>query len=52
VTARELAMDAGSSEKKHHCFGQYKGKINNFLSARGYDLKEAEKALKQRNETK
>lgn len=37
--ARELAMDAESSEKKHAVFGKYKGKINNYLSAAGYDMK-------------
>lgn len=37
--ARELAMDAESSEKKHAVFGKYKGRINNYLSAAGYDLK-------------
>lgn len=41
VEAREHAMDAGSSEKKHQWFGKYKGKINNYLSAAGYDLKKA-----------
>ena len=39
--AREHAMDAGSSEEKHHWFGKYKGKINNYLSAAGYDMKKA-----------
>ncbi len=42
VEARETAMDAGSSEEKHYWFGKYKGKINNYLSAEGYDLKKAE----------
>ena len=37
--ARELAMDEGSSEKKHAVFGKYKGRINNYLSAEGYDMK-------------
>lgn len=37
--AREYAMDAESSEKKHAWFGKYKGRINNYLSAAGYDLK-------------
>lgn len=37
--AREHAMDAESSEKKHAWFGKYKGRINNYLSAEGYDLK-------------
>lgn len=36
--AREHAMDAESSDKKHGWFGKYKGKINNYLSAAGYDL--------------
>jgi hypothetical protein len=41
--AREHAMDAESSEKKHGWFGKYKGRINNFLSSEGYDLnKESE----------
>jgi hypothetical protein len=39
VEARELAMDEGSSEKKHAVFGKYKGRINNYLSGRGYDMK-------------
>ena len=37
--ARELAMDEGSSDAKHAVFGKYKGKINNYLSAAGYDMK-------------
>lgn len=40
--ARELAMDAESSEKKHAVFGKYKGRINNYLSAAGIDMKKAE----------
>jgi hypothetical protein len=39
VEARELAMDEGSSEAKHAVFGKYKGKINNYLSAAGYNMK-------------
>lgn len=38
VEAREHAMAAGSSDAKHGWFGKYKGRINNYLSARGYDL--------------
>ncbi|GAA3952459.1 DUF3826 domain-containing protein [Pedobacter ginsengiterrae] len=37
--ARERAIDAESSDKKHAWFGKYKGRINNYLSAAGYDLK-------------
>jgi len=37
--AREHAMDGGSSKEKHAWFGKYKGRINNWLSAQGYDQK-------------
>ena len=37
--ARELALDAESSKKKHEVFGKYKGRINNYLVKHGYDLK-------------
>jgi hypothetical protein len=47
LEAREHAMDAGSSDEKHGWFGKYKGRINNYLSAAGYNLKEAEKNLKK-----
>ena len=46
VEAREIAMDAGSSKKKDAWFNKYKGRINNYLSAQGYDLK---KASQERN---
>lgn len=46
--ARELAVDAESSKKKHEVFGKYKGRINNYLSKRGYDLtKEREEWYKR-----
>jgi len=48
VEAREHAMDAGSSEKKHAWFGKYKGRINNYLSAAGYNMKEVEAGWKKR----
>jgi Spy/CpxP family protein refolding chaperone len=38
--ARELAMDAGSSDEKHKWFGKYKGRINNYLSQAGYNMKQ------------
>ncbi|RTQ51609.1 DUF3826 domain-containing protein [Hymenobacter gummosus] len=41
--AREKAMDAGNSEQKHAWFGKYKGRINNYLSAAGIDMKQAGK---------
>lgn len=43
--AREHAMDGSTSKEKHAWFGKYKGKINNYLSAAGYDMKKAEKNL-------
>lgn len=46
--ARENAMDAGSSEKKHWWFGKYKGRINNYLSAAGYDMKKEGEAWQKR----
>jgi hypothetical protein len=53
--AREFALDAENSNKKHEAFGKYKGRINNFLSKRGYDLvKEREewyKRIKVRDES-
>lgn len=48
VEARELAMDAESSKKKHEVFGKYKGRINNYLSARGYDLVKEREAWYER----
>jgi hypothetical protein len=50
VEAREIAMDAGSSGEKHQWFGKYKGRINNYLSAQGYDLKEASQERNARNQ--
>jgi hypothetical protein len=41
--AREKAMDGSTSKEKHAWFGKYKGKINNYLSTQGLDLKAAEK---------
>jgi len=45
VEARELAMDGGTSQEKHAVFGKYKGKINNYLAAAGYNMKQAEKDM-------
>ena len=50
VEAREYAMRAESSEKKHWWFGKYKGRINNYLSAAGYDLKKESEAWHKRIE--
>lgn len=49
--ARELAMDAESSEKKHAVFGKYKGRINNYLSAAGIDMKKAEAEWRERRKS-
>lgn len=48
VEAREFAMDAENSNKKHAAFGKYKGRINNYLAKRGYNLtKEREEWAKR-----
>ncbi|MEN0052794.1 MAG: DUF3826 domain-containing protein [Mucilaginibacter sp.] len=53
IEARENAIDAESAEKKHAWFGKFKGRINNYLSAQGYDMKkegeEWQKRIKERN---
>jgi len=46
--ARELAMDAGTSDGKHQIFGKYKGRINNYLSSAGYDIQKERKAWEDR----
>ncbi len=46
--ARDLAIDAESSNKKHEVFNKYKGRINNYLSARGYDITRERKAWEER----
>ena len=48
--ARELAMDAPGSKEKHQIFGKFKGRINNYLSSRGYDLDKEGAAWKARIE--
>ena len=50
IEAREFAADAESSNKKHEAFGKYKGRINNYLSKRGYDLKAEREAWYKRIE--
>jgi hypothetical protein len=38
LEARERAIDAASSDSKNGWFGQCKGRINNYLTAKGYNL--------------
>ncbi len=52
LEAREYAMDAESSDKKHQWFGKYKGRINNYLSSAGYDLKKEEEGWAARRKAK
>jgi hypothetical protein len=56
IEARELAIDAESSDKKHAVFNKYKGRINNYLSAQGYDMKkegeEWQKRIKENSQPK
>ena len=46
--AREYAMDAADSKSKHFWFDKYRGRTNNWLSARGYDLKKERDAWMKR----
>ena len=46
--AREFAMDCGDSKQKHFWFDKYRGRTNNWLSARGYDLKKEREAWQKR----
>ena len=48
LEAREHAMDAESAEKKHAWFGKYKGRINNYLSKEGFDIKKEEEGWQLR----
>jgi len=50
IEAREIAMDAESSEKKTAVFGKFKGRIANYLSAQGYDLKKEGEAWQKRRD--
>lgn len=53
IEARELALDAGDSKGKHEVFNKYKGRVNNYLSKRGYDLnKERDAWFKRLEERK
>ena len=52
VEAREYEIDAESSDKKHWWFGKYKGRINNYLSAQGYDINAERKEWEQRRNSK
>lgn len=46
--AREFAIDAGNSKEKHAWFGKYKGRINNWLTKQGYNLKSEREAWYKR----
>ena len=48
--AREYAMDAADSKGKHFWFDKYRGRTNNWLSSRGYDLKKERDAWMKRSE--
>lgn len=52
IEARELAMDAENSNKKHGVFGKYKGRYNNYLSKRGYNLTAEREAWYKRIEAR
>ena len=46
--ARDRAVYAGSAEEKTAIFGRSKGRVNNYLSKEGYDLKKAGKDWAER----
>lgn len=48
LAGREEALVAGDANEKHEKFRLAKGKITNYLSGRGYDLKAAEKEWQSR----
>ncbi len=50
--AREEAMDGGSAEEKSAVFNTFKGKINNYLTAEGHELKQAYKDWSERRKPK
>jgi hypothetical protein len=51
--ARDKAVYAGSAEEKSDVFNKFKGRVNNYLSAQGYDLKLAQKRwAERRNQAK
>lgn len=50
--AREFAIDAENAKAKHAWFGKYKGRVNNWLSKRGYNLGVERKAWYKRIEEK
>jgi len=53
MEAREYALDAADSKGKHFWFDKYRGRTNNWLSSRGYDLKkERDEWMKRIEEAK
>lgn len=50
LEAREEGIDGVSSHEKDEIFGKYKGRINNYLSQEGYDLKQSSIDWKARRE--
>jgi hypothetical protein len=51
IEAREHAMDAASSNKKHEWFGKYKGRFNNYLSQQGYDSQKERQEWEERRKS-
>lgn len=48
VEAREFSMDFETPRKMRQMFTKYRGRINNYLAARGYDLRKATEEQKVR----
>lgn len=48
IEAREFSMDFETARKMRQMFTKYRGRINNYLSSRGYDLRKATEDQKAR----
>lgn len=48
IEAREFSMDFETPRKMRQMFTKYRGRINNYLSSRGYDLRKATEDQKAR----
>lgn len=48
IEAREFSMDFETARKMRQMFTKYRGRINNYLASRGYDLRKATEEQKAR----
>lgn len=52
IEAREFSMDFETARKMRQMFTKYRGRINNYLSSRGYDLRKATEDQEARKKKK